>query len=250
MSSVPKPLETTDYATKFSRDGFIVVDRLIDDAAVDEIADVYDRILAREIDCGSDDADLGRMTRQVMFPSKHHTLFRDNAALAAAKPIAAEALGCADPVPVFDMLIYKPPLHPHDTPWHQDMAYAGMPFAPAGTPIPSSYIMQFWMPLEEVDETTGCMHFVPGAHSEPLLPHVVAGGSPEESTRLLAIDNPAVRLDLDKAVACPLKRGGATAHGYGTPHYTSPNRSPTRHRRAYIFNFADPSRIDLSRRGE
>lgn len=240
--------DARSFAEAFASDGFIVVDRLVDTASVDAIAEVYDRMLTREIDCGDDDADLGRLTRQIMFPSRHHPIFRDNSILEAARPIAAEVLGCERPVPVFDMLIYKPPSHAHATPWHQDMAYAGMPFAPAGTPVPPSYILQFWLPLEDVDETTGCMHFVPGVHRQPLLPHHVSGGSADEPTRLLAIDEPEKHLDLATAKACPLRRGGATAHGYGTPHYTSPNRSTTRHRRAYIFNFADPGRIDLSRR--
>ncbi|MFZ0658894.1 MAG: hypothetical protein WAM05_09260, partial [Candidatus Binataceae bacterium] len=46
-------------------------------------------------------------------------------------------------------------------------------------------------------------------------------------------------LDLNRAVACPLRAGGATVHNYGTPHFTPPNRSATRPRRAYIFSFAN-----------
>jgi hypothetical protein len=48
-------------------------------------------------------------------------------------------------------------------------------------------------------------------------------------------------LDLKSAVACPLRAGGATVHNYGTPHFTPPNRSANRPRRAYIFNFANPA---------
>ena len=227
----------------FDQKGFIVVDRLISDAAVDEIAAVYDDILEGRVDCGSDDSNLGRITRQVMVPSKYHALFRANAALDAGRKIAADLLRCAEPLFTFDMLIYKPPQHPHETPWHQDLSYIGMPFAKAGSQIPRHATVQFWLALDDVDETTGCMHFVPGVQDEPLLPHRVASGSPTESTRLLEIENVEQHLDLARAVACPLRRGGCTGHGYGTPHYTSPNRSVSRRRRGYIFNFTNPAML-------
>jgi hypothetical protein len=75
-----------------------------------------------------------------------------------------------------------------------------------------------------------------------LLPHYIAGGDSGYSQRLLAIEHPEKALDLDKAVACPLKAGGATAHNYGTPHFTSGNLTTDRPRRAYIFNFASHPR--------
>ncbi|MEE4297935.1 MAG: hypothetical protein V2J24_00715 [Pseudomonadales bacterium] len=45
------------------------------------------------------------------------------------------------------------------------------------------------------------------------------------------------QLDLDAAVAAPLMAGGLTAHGYGTPHFTPPNRSADRDRRAWILSY-------------
>jgi ectoine hydroxylase-related dioxygenase (phytanoyl-CoA dioxygenase family) len=243
MASTATPADAGSYADRYDRDGFIVVEQLADLATVAEIREIYDAILDRRIDCGTDDAGLGGKTRQIMFPSRHHALFRDNAAVRAARDIAAEVLRVHNPVPVFDMLIHKPPRHPHDTPWHQDMSYAGRPFATAGSKIPQRYILQFWMALDDVDAETGCMHFVPRKEGLPLLPHAVMGGLPEDSTRLLGIPETDEHLDLASAVACPLNRGGATAHGYHTPHYTPPNRSANRHRRAYIFNFADPERF-------
>lgn len=227
----------------FDQKGFIVVDRLINDSAVEEIAAVYDDILEGRIDCGNDDSNLGRITRQVMVPSKHHSLFRSNAALDEGRRIASDLLRCAKPLFFFDMLIYKPPQHPHATPWHQDLSYTGSPFAKPGSKMPRYASVQFWVALDDVDETTGCMHFIPGVQDEPLLPHRVASGALTESTRLLEIESVERHLDLSLAVACPLRRGGATGHGYGTPHYTSPNRSTSRRRRGYIFNYANPESL-------
>jgi ectoine hydroxylase-related dioxygenase (phytanoyl-CoA dioxygenase family) len=136
------------------------------------------------------------------------------------------------------MLIYKEPGQLAETPWHQDFAYAGMPFTPAGANIPYDESVQFWLALDDVDEENGCMHFVPGGHLDPLHPHHVAGGAPTDPGRLLAMTDPEHELDLATAVSCPLAAGGATVHSFGTPHYTSGNRTADRPRRAFIFNFA------------
>jgi len=234
-------------AAKFQADGFLTFDHLIDDAAAAEIASVYDRMLLREVDCGVTDRNLGEVTRQIMHPSQHHPLFRGNAALDAGRAIAKDLLGVSDPAFVFDMLIYKPPGHTATTPWHQDLAYAHIPFTRAGTStVGSSTFVQFWVALDDVDEESGCMHFVPGQHLKPLLEHHVASGDPADQSRMLAITNPETALDLSKTVACPLRVGGATVHGYATPHFTSGNRTSDRRRRAYIFNFVNPHSMSPS----
>ena len=222
----------------FRRDGFLSLSRLADARTVAALGAVYDAMLAGEIDVTPTDNALGRITRQIMAPSAYHPLFRSNAAFEAGRQIAKALLGVAEPTPVFDMLIYKEPGQLASTPWHQDFSYTQMPYAPAGAALPSDQYVQFWLALDDVDEENGCMHFVPGAHRGALLEHYVAAGEPDYSQRLLAIRDPDVRLDLSKAVACPLPAGGATVHTYGTPHYTSGNRTAHRPRRAYIFNFA------------
>jgi hypothetical protein len=223
---------------RFRRDGFLVIPQLADAAAVADNARVYYAMLGGEIDVSATHHPLGLTTRQIMIPSAYHPIFRANPALDAARDIARTLLGVADPKPVFDMLIYKEPGQLATTPWHQDYSYAEMPFTPAGTAIPSDEYVQFWVALDDVDEENGCMHFVPGAHRAPLLDHVIAGGDADYSQRLLAIRDPETALDLDAAVACPLKTGGATVHNYGTPHFTSGNHTTDRPRRAYIFNFS------------
>ncbi len=226
---------------RFRTEGFLVIPKLADEATVTEIGAVYDAMLTGEIDVSATDNPLGRITRQIMMPSAYHGIFKDNPALNAARELSKGLLGTDDPRPVFDMLIYKEPGQTAETPWHQDFSYSQMPFAAAGLPIPSDQVVQFWLTLDDVDEENGCMHFVPGAHRQPLLEHYIAGGEADYTQRLLAIRDPEEVLDLDTAVSCPLKKGGATVHNYGTPHYTTGNRTTDRERRAYIFNFASPN---------
>jgi len=220
---------------RFDEDGFLVFERLIGEDAVRELRGAYDRILEREV-AALGDRLLGGITRQVMMPCLTHPAFDRNPALDAAAEIAEALLGAA-PVRTFDMLIYKPPGHPHETPWHQDMSYLEMPVARAGTAIPLD-TLQFWVALDDVDAENGCMHFLPGYQRRPMLEHRVASGDPNDDGRLLEIVDAPKHLDLSKGVAAPLRAGGATVHGYGTPHYTPPNRSQDRPRRAFIFNLA------------
>jgi ectoine hydroxylase-related dioxygenase (phytanoyl-CoA dioxygenase family) len=221
---------TDDQLAAYERDGFLRVERLIGDDAVAELRAAYDELLAT-----SDDGRmLGGVTRQIMHPSARHPAFNRNDAVGAAREIASQVMDA--PVNrLFDMLIFKPPGHAHETPWHQDASYVDVPFSPAGGRRRLS-TLQFWVALDDADVENGCMHFVPGQHVEPLLEHEVASGDPTEDSRLLAIVGAPERLDLSSAVAAPVPAGGCTFHNERTPHYTSPNRSADRPRRAYIFN--------------
>lgn len=224
---------------RFRTDGFLAIPALAAPETVAAIGAVYDAMLDGRIDVTPTDKPLGMITRQIMMPSAYHPLFRDNPALQAAREISRELLGCEEPLPVFDMLIYKEPGQLAVTPWHQDFSYSVMPHAAAGSRIPTDEVVQFWLALDDVDQDNGCMHFVPGAHRQPLLEHYIAGGTPDYSQRLLAIRDPDRVLNLARSVACPLQAGGATVHNYGTPHFTPGNRTTDRRRRAYIFNFAN-----------
>lgn len=226
------PSEPEQLAADFRDDGFVVLRELADATTVDVLRAAYDEVLAD----GRHEGDrlLGGVTRQVMYPHLAHDTFRANAALERARSISADLLG-GEVEFYFDMLIDKPAGHPHETPWHQDMSYSAEPFAAAGTPLTMRNV-QFWLALDDVDVTNGGMQFIAGRHRGAMLPHFVASGDPADNGRLLAIVDPEDSLDVSSAVAPALASGDATAHAYGTPHATGPNRS-SRQRRAYIVNF-------------
>jgi hypothetical protein len=222
-------------ATRFWRDGFAAIDELVDQGEVARLRTAYDEILDGTV-AAPGDRHLGGITRQVKGPAQAHPAFDRNAALDAAIELATELLG--EPVARFyDMLIFKGPGHPHATPWHQDIGYFGRPVAAPGTRAVLDDL-QFWVALDDVDVENGCMHFVPGRHRDPSLEHRVCAGDPDDEGRLIEITDVGRQLDLSTAVACPLRAGGATIHLPGTPHFTPPNASIDRPRRAYIFNLA------------
>lgn len=230
-------------AASFANDGFAILNDLADPETLEELRSLYDGMLDGSVPCPGTDRELGGLTRQIMRPHLHHPKFENNAVLDRARAIAKSLMNIDDPQFVFSMLIYKPPGHPHETPWHQDLAYARMPITPVGTRLANDTIAQFWLALDDVDETMGCMEYIPGAQNNPMLPHHVASGDPSDDGRLLAIDEPEHHIDLSSAVKCPLKAGSATVHGYATPHYTGPNLS-VRGRRAYIFSFGNPVKLE------
>lgn len=232
MSVAHDEVLSPDQCRRYHEDGFLGIDELVDKEGTDELRQAYDDILAGTVPAEGDRL-LGGVTRQVMLPSEAHPVFHDNVALRHAFAMAQRLLETEDVTRAFDMLIYKPPGHPAPTPWHQDFAYSQVPTAPAGVPIPLKSI-QFWVALDDADVENGCMHFVPGCHRRPLLEHKVASGDPDDLGRLLELTDPQAQLDLDAAVAVELRAGGCTLHSSGTPHFTPPNRSADRPRRAYI----------------
>lgn len=133
------------------------------------------------------DGMLGSVIRQVYRPCDYHPVFHDNPAVALGKAYARRLLG-ADVQFAFDLLLYKEPGNSNETPWHQDAAYFKVPLAEAGTLVSQSAI-QFWIPLDDVDEDTGCMRFIGGRQKEPLMQHYVASDAPDNRQRLLALTN-------------------------------------------------------------
>lgn len=230
-----KLVSTSSLIGSFRRDGFAVIPQLVSPDIVLRIRAVYDAMMDRKMGLGPAAGTRSERTiREIMMPSSQHPLFRNNAALDAGRQVARELLGVSNPVPVFDLLIYKEPGQLAETPWHQDFAYA-MPDAEVGSPIPVDDHLQFWMALDDVDEANGCMHFIPSAYRLPLLEHDIRANGPQH---LLAIRHPERALNLSLAIACPLKAGGATVHTHGTPHFTPGNSTSDRPRRAYVFKFA------------
>lgn len=155
-------------------DGFVVKQSFADEDTLASLRDAYADILDAD---AQGDRMLGGITRQIMVPSAAHPTFNKNPLIKLGKEVVGQLSGATEIVRVFDMLIYKPAGHPHETPWHQDMSYTQMPYAPAGT-VPAKGLVQFWVPLDDVDEDNGCMQFIPGQHEKPMLPHYVAGGDP------------------------------------------------------------------------
>jgi phytanoyl-CoA hydroxylase len=109
----------------------------------------------------------------------------------------------------YDQFLAKPPRDGAPTYWHQDEAYWGRNLDERG--------ITCWLPLHDVDERNGCMHFVDRGHRDGILAH----RQPEHVQSDLLLCEP----DETRAIACPIRAGSVTFHHGKTPHMTPPNRS-------------------------
>lgn len=221
---------TPEQVAEFERDGFVVVDALADPQEVIALRDGYDELFGRV--GGFADQDRIELALdgerpvlpQIVNPERYMPALVQGTAHANALRLARQLLG-DDMVPMGNHAINKPAHDGAPTPWHQDEAYWDPGFDHSAISV--------WVPLQDVDESNGCMAFVPGSHREPVRPH-----------RLIHPDAHGLRLDDDNepagAVVCPLRAGGATVHAGRTLHFAGPNRSD-HPRRAVVFAFARPA---------
>ncbi|MGK0201876.1 MAG: hypothetical protein ACI89X_000594 [Planctomycetota bacterium] len=121
-----------------------------------------------------------------------------------------------------DQVFAKPPGHPGVVPWHQDYSY--------WTRTEPVCHITCNLLLDDSDEQSGCLQFLPGSHRWPLLPS-------------LPFDSPleAIREHLPvgakfEPIAVPVRAGQATFHHSHTLHGSDQNRS-SRWRRAVVCNY-------------
>ena len=109
----------------------------------------------------------------------------------------------------YDQFLAKPSEKSVPTYWHQDEGYWGRNLFDRGATC--------WIPLQDVDEANGCMHFIDGGHKLGVVDHRLVEGMASD---LLTCD-----VDESKMVACPIRRGSVTFHHSKTPHMTTANTS-------------------------
>ncbi|MGH6993148.1 MAG: phytanoyl-CoA dioxygenase family protein, partial [Caulobacteraceae bacterium] len=109
----------------------------------------------------------------------------------------------------YDQFLAKPPGVSAPTCWHQDEAYWGRNLFDKG--------VTGWIPLQDVDVSNGCMHFIDRGHREGVLPHRLVE---DVQSDLLVCE-----VDEARTVICPIRRGDVTFHHSKTPHMTTANTS-------------------------
>lgn len=230
-------LSAADIAT-FHREGFLTLPCLSTPEELARLRTVYDHHFAArtgrergaQFDLFGNDADpTAANVPQILGLSSFVPEVRETVLYRAVTAVLTQLFGVPQER-LGDHAIRKAPRCTLATPWHQDEAYWGEGLDYCGASV--------WVPLQDVDERTGCMHFVPRSHWGELLPHRSHGGDPSVHGLELDGDFPGV---LAEAVACPLPAGGCTIHHQRLLHYTSPNDSDEP-RRAWIFTGGVPAR--------
>jgi ectoine hydroxylase-related dioxygenase (phytanoyl-CoA dioxygenase family) len=219
----------------FERDGYLVVEGLVDAAEIARVRDIAHRLVAARAGwergdfldlVGNDCDDREPAMPQILMPQRYASELGHSGLHAVAERIAAELLG--SPLQVEgEHVICKPPRVGPPTPLHQDEA-----FWSGATEYTS---LSIWFPLCDATPDNGCLRFVPGSHHGPVLDHHSFAGDPCNNS--IEIDQPERFAPSD--VLC--RAGGATVHHCRTIHGAYANRSD-QPRLAYIFGFGLPAR--------
>jgi phytanoyl-CoA hydroxylase len=221
----PRALSAPQWE-QFDRDGFVVVDDLIDAATLDAVRAQTDRCCAEvdEVLAGLPDerifiAEKGAITFAPQIALRHDVLFQ----LAASSPVTdvvADLIG-PDARLYHDQAVYKASEKPRHFPWHQDNGYAFV--------TPEHYLT-IWLALSDVTVQSGCVWAAPGLHRHGTLVHEFV-----DPLGWQVFDEPPV-----PAVAVPVRAGSAVVFSSLTPHLTGPNTSGSM-RKAYILQYVGPS---------
>ena len=121
-----------------------------------------------------------------------------------------------------DMALVKPPRFGSEKPWHQDCAYFNLP---EGTTV-----VGVWVALDAATAENGCLHIIPGSHSEGPMIHF--------KRRDWQICDTDVPIGRDTMV--PLEPGGCL-FWHGLTHHGSPVNQSEQRRRALQFHYKPAS---------
>jgi ectoine hydroxylase-related dioxygenase (phytanoyl-CoA dioxygenase family) len=237
---MPTPNDSIDLSAEqidsFHRDGFLAIERVTTNAEIAALRPIFDETFfgwrdkpefaPRDLAGRKGEADEGRVL-QMHDISKNVPAFAESIMRRNAISIAAQLLGAQSEFRT-DHAISKPSGSLAETAWHQDQFY--------WDPANEYRRVTIWMPLQDVDEKSGCMHFVSRQHVPDIIPHHKQDRDPNSH----AWDADRDFFDTAVAAPCPLAAGGATVHYGKTLHFTTGNRS-TEPRRAYIVSCGDPA---------
>lgn len=221
---------TAAQVAHYHVEGYLTLPPLTTPEEVASLRAIYDhhfevrsgREEGAQFDLFGDDKDPAKANvPQILGLSRFAPEVKETMLYANVRSVVAQLLG--GDIGLGDHAIRKPPFCEAATPWHQDEAYWDM--------RSDHCSLSVWVPLQDVDAESGCMHFVPRSHYGEILPHRSANNDP--SVHGLELDGDFGDL-LTRAVSCPLLAGGCTIHHNRTLHYASANRK-AEPRRAWIF---------------
>ncbi len=114
----------------------------------------------------------------------------------------------------FNSCFVKPARTGSATPWHQDNGLWR-----DGETEP----FNFWMALDPATTANGCLQFIPGSHTQGIIPHVlyddsIHGELPKENVRQMIADRGVEH--------CELESGDVVCWHSSICHYSPPNPSP------------------------
>jgi ectoine hydroxylase-related dioxygenase (phytanoyl-CoA dioxygenase family) len=199
---------TPGQAAQFDREGWFVVDGLVDWATLQAVTEEIDRHeatveahLREQPDQRLMISEAGALTFSVHLV-RDSELLRSLARAPAIVDLCADLLG-PDVNLYWDQAVYKKPEKPRRFPWHQDNGY---------TFIEPQQYLTIWLALTDATETNGCPVVAPGVHRLGTLAHRYV-----DPLGFECFTEPPC------PVVAPVAAGGAAVFSSLTPHLTGPN---------------------------
>lgn len=216
------------YKPNFDRDGFVVIPRFLIGADFVNLANNLDRYIREVVPSLSDSQAFYHDKSQPATLKQLQHMGHDNFFATYEKHPRWSALAetfLGEPVDVRQQPEWfnKPPATDHPTPPHQDNHYFS-------TKPPNA--LTAWLALDPVDLENGCLRYIAGSHR--------TGRRPHSATRVLGFSQGIANYgpdDEERETAVKLQRGDLVVHHCETIHRADPNRSTTRHRRAFAMVF-------------
>jgi len=209
------PMPTPEQIASFNEHGWLVVERAIPFAVLNEIEEHCELIMQKKETLANDWAwDVKEKHEDRSFrivqssPSFVWTDIREQPYRKWLVAFGSVLMG-KNLEFWYDQFLAKPPGKSVPTYWHQDEAYWGRNLDDRG--------ITCWIPLQDVNAQNGCMHFIDAGHRIGVLPHHLVEGVQSD---LLTCE-----VDESRTVVCPISRGSVTFHHSKTPHMTTANTS-------------------------
>lgn len=199
--------------------GHVVVDGVVDLHDIERLRSAHDELLnrwSRECEVTRDRYE--RVVSQWTNVHQQHPAFAEQLHHPAVVAIARKLLNTLQIQLFHDHLISKPPGASGTIPWHQDY-----PFWPVSEPR----ALSCWLAVDDADEDSGAMFFMPGAHRE----------GEQEPVDFLRAPKVWGAREADK-VPTALRAGDCVFHSCLSWH-TSPANTTARPRRAFIVIMMD-----------
>jgi phytanoyl-CoA hydroxylase len=219
------------YKSSYDRDGFVIVRHLLAPADFAELRANLDRYVREVVPTLPDShafyVDRSRVETlkqmQHMDVDAYFRVYtRQPQWLGLARTLLGEEAETQAPE-WFD----KPPGTRHPTPPHQDNYYFN---------LRPPNVLTIWMALDPVDDENGCLRYVVGSHRRGIRRH--------DRSDIVGFSQGIVDYGPDdeaREVCIHLQPGDVVVHHGETIHRADPNRSATRHRRAFALVFKGAS---------
>lgn len=228
MNANPLLLQINDKRRQqFDCDGYLVVPGLLDPAELSDLnEELHQRYLEGLKDPAIADDEQRRNQAHGLGASSERskTLAGDPRILDLVEPLVAPG------VALFSAkLISKGPNEPLNVcHWRQDDAYWQ---AISHT----DDRLSVWVPLQDTDQTNGCLRVVPGSHHQGLIAHEPRSSRDHGACRLSFLPGEA---DVPGAVDCPVSVGDVVLFSAKVFHSSLGNHTSA-HRRAFILTYQD-----------